>query len=300
MSYILGNKYRKKNDTLSNLIYISYRYGFTPIPNSIYVSDIGWGCTLRNGQMLLANVFLKHLLPKWSYKKSYPKNYYNIISHFRDSPSNIFSIHKFIEKYPKFDKKAGDWIGPYTLAMLISEFKDTILNLYNITYICESSGIIDMSKYNNDNTNYLISIPVRLGLDYIDKSYYSNIIHLTKLNGFMGLIGGQLNKSYYFIGSHCNKLIYLDPHKSISYHLVDKDISIFQPSEIKYLNIDELSPTFTIFFYLTSDIHVKEFENINNTLPNPKYPLFDFGVSPEINNLTYDEDSQLDDWNVVS
>ena len=299
MSYIFGNKYRKKTkEIMSSLIYISYRYGFTPISNSIYISDVGWGCTLRNGQMLLGNVFLKTLLPKWIYKNGYPKNYYNIISHFRDSPSNLFSIHNFIDKYHKFGKKAGDWIGPYTLAMLILEFKDTIQNLYNINYICESSGIIDMSKYITD-TNYLISIPVRLGLDYIEKNYYSNIIYLTKHNAFMGIIGGQSNRSYYFVGSHCNKLIYLDPHKSISYNLVDIDTSIYQTNEIKYLSIDNLSPTFTIFFNFNTEMHINTFKNINNTLPNPDYPLFDFGESPEIKQLTYNKDSQLDDWNVV-
>ena len=50
----------------------------------------------------------------------------------REAQSRGLKIKPDRDKYSLFDKKAGDWIGPYTVANLISEFKTTILNLYNI------------------------------------------------------------------------------------------------------------------------------------------------------------------------
>ena len=298
--YIFGKNYKKNdvNEIINSLVYIGYRYGFSKLNNSLYVSDIGWGCTLRNGQMLLANVFLKHLLPNWKYKNHIPKKYYNIISNFRDNQSNIFSIHNLVDKYSLFDKKAGDWIGPYTVANLISEFKTTILNLYNIQYVCETSGIFDVTDYNILDNTYLITIPVRLGVEFITPEYYSNIRFLTKCESFMGIIGGNNNKSFYFIGSSGNKLIYLDPHTSTSYDSLENDISLYRAKTEQYLDIKDLSPTFTICFYINSETKLNEISNINNNIPNKKYPIFEIGNKTNIKQLECEIDDDTD-WNII-
>ncbi|MES1916492.1 MAG: hypothetical protein MHM6MM_008300 [Cercozoa sp. M6MM] len=45
-------------------IWMSYRKGFPPLPNSTLTTDRGWGCMLRTAQMMLANAFL---MVEWLY-----------------------------------------------------------------------------------------------------------------------------------------------------------------------------------------------------------------------------------------
>ena len=69
--YLLGETYRGKGEEadaealaqlicdLRSRIWLTYRQGFAPIEGSSLTSDAGWGCMLRTGQMMLAQVMLR-------------------------------------------------------------------------------------------------------------------------------------------------------------------------------------------------------------------------------------------------
>lgn len=48
--------------SFSSLFWFSYRNRFPVLPNSTLSSDMGWGCMIRTGQMMLANAILKLVL----------------------------------------------------------------------------------------------------------------------------------------------------------------------------------------------------------------------------------------------
>ena len=126
--YILGLQYPQEQIAFltQQLVYISYRVGFPEFQDSVVNTDIGWGCTLRSGQMLLANTFLRSVDDNLMYKsKGIPKYYYQLISLFRDDPIHLFSIQRLLQFYPVYEKRIGDWIGPYQLADLLNYFSPT-------------------------------------------------------------------------------------------------------------------------------------------------------------------------------
>ncbi|OTF83828.1 cysteine protease ATG4B-like protein, partial [Euroglyphus maynei] len=115
--YILGKKYSSlyelneiRSDVGSN-IWMTYRRNFTPIGDTNFTSDSGWGCMLRCGQMVLARAFINLYLGRdwrWNYTnlesiKQLLKDdeelkkyliYKNILKMFADQKTSPYSIHQ--------------------------------------------------------------------------------------------------------------------------------------------------------------------------------------------------------------
>lgn len=58
----------------------------------------------------------------------------------------------------------------------------------------------------------LILIPLRLGAESINSLYIPVLKNILSMRTCVGIIGGKPKHSLYFVGWHCECLIYLDPH----------------------------------------------------------------------------------------
>ncbi|TPX53176.1 hypothetical protein SeMB42_g00952 [Synchytrium endobioticum] len=235
-------------DDFGSRPWITYRHSFPPIQPSSYTSDIGWGCMLRSGQMMLANALVCHYLGRgWrrsqairdknaisSNTNSSWATYVRILSWFADSNTSPYSIHRIALMGRQFDKEIGQWFGPSTISqvlkVLVQHHKETNLSLHvandGTMYKSDLASIWNSSKgsadtstsptSNTDDTNtsngVLILIPLRLGVDQLNPVYYSALQECFEIPQCVGIAGGKPNHSLFFLGIEGDQLIFLDPH----------------------------------------------------------------------------------------
>ncbi|NXA57629.1 ATG4D protease, partial [Nothocercus julius] len=135
-----GEAERFRRDFGSRL-WLTYRRGFPALPGSRWSTDCGWGCTLRSGQMLLAQGLLLHRLGRdWSWARAAEpeaarsasprrrsgsseadteRRHRSVVACFADHPRAPLGIHRLVELGRGAGKRAGDWYGPCAVAHIL-------------------------------------------------------------------------------------------------------------------------------------------------------------------------------------
>ncbi|VDN00921.1 unnamed protein product [Thelazia callipaeda] len=127
--YLLGRKYASRKDmeqikeSMSSLLWFTYRKNFQPIGGTGPTTDQGWGCMLRCGQMLLAQALIvRHLNYSWFWNRNMKSTeYMRILRMFQDKKSCLFSIHQIAHMGVSEGKQIGEWFGPNTVAQVLKK-----------------------------------------------------------------------------------------------------------------------------------------------------------------------------------
>ncbi|KAJ2393191.1 hypothetical protein H4S02_000365 [Coemansia sp. RSA 2611] len=208
--------------------YFTYRKGFPTITPSFYTSDMGWGCTYRTCQMLLAESFARVLLGRfWDPFRLNPSErarHTRIIEWFHDADlaQAFYSIHRMARTATEMDKRIGDWLGPsiaaHVMKRLSIKHPQCPLTIHvaidQTVYASEvrKQALDESAESPGSWRPLLLLVPVRLGLSRLNLGYIPKIKTLFQIPQSVGLVGGKPSRSFYFIGRQGDSLFYLDPH----------------------------------------------------------------------------------------
>eukprot|EP00466_Bigelowiella_natans_P008472 jgi/Bigna1/54463/estExt_Genewise1Plus.C_350009 len=99
----------------------------------------------------------------------------------------------------------------------------------------------------------VIVVPVRLGVEVVNKNYMNGLIKCLKLPQSLGFVGGRPRSSLYFVGFQGSRLLYLDPHTVQKVPPFQTDLrrvsSSFHCAKLRTMKLDELDPSLALGFY---------------------------------------------------
>jgi cysteine protease ATG4 len=282
----------QENLKMNQIYYFSYRYNFpVPLSNSA-TNDIGWGCMVRTGQMMLCETFSKI--------QSIKSNVKCIPELFLDVPSAPFSIHNITTYGAKYNVPVGEQFQDTELSLALQDLvNNSLLNTY-INIITIRERIIYKDQANailNNNKHCLLLIPVMLGLENVNTIYHSQIIKFLQHNTSVGLIGGIQKKSLYLTNVKDNKIQYLDPHmiKSALLQIENDNQTTRISSEME---LTDLNSSMILCFLIKSK---EQFDEWNENILDPSIsdmPIFCFADTEKKYNAVNTVDID-DEWTCI-
>lgn len=212
-------------DDIGSRLWLSYREGFTMIPGSKYTSDVGWGCMIRSGQMLLAQALLMNTVGRgFRLNQGSDQQYDALVKLFYDTTAtdSPFSLHNLLRIGERYGVKPGTWLGPSIVCTAMSRALNELTPhpVYGalVAYVAldclvsKSEIMRVITAGGHDFRAVLILIPLRLGVERLNPLYIPSLQNIFSYQECVGLIGGKSGHSMYFLGFQGNEMIGLDPH----------------------------------------------------------------------------------------
>jgi len=265
-----------------SLYWFTYRKDMPPISPSNYTTDMGWGCMLRSGQMILAEALNMHLLGKKPSDNKIADVHSKILRMFEDDPNSHYSIHKIAQLGTKYGKKIGEWFGPSTICQVLG----ALLSYYSpenlATYVSNDSvlyldEIRDVCQHGTNWKSVFIVVPLRLGLDSINEIYIPSIKKVFHIPQSLGIIGGKPRSAMYFVGYQDYSLFYLDPHTVQPTVSVKEDqfaAESFHCTVPQKMLLSSIDPSMALGFYCRDKADFDDFWQSAFQLSQNETPLF--------------------------
>ena len=315
------------------IIWVSYRSHFRPMlnakKNKQYTSDVGWGCALRVGQMLLLNTLKFHF--------NLHSAYYELIKTIEENLiSAPYSIHNIIQlggqgKYP------GEWFSPIEICASLQKllkmspckrfqmvmcmdsmiYKDEIYALACDTDIEFTQAVCKCNKNNKKictrcnlpkvslewKNGILILIPLMLGRKKLDPRYFELLKLMLSIRYSVGIIGEKPNSAMYIVGFHRNHAIVLDPHHvkkaCSSFEDFKERIGEYFSHELITIKFKDLGSSMSVGFYIRNSAEFNDFEQVlngNNDIVGNIISIKEKTINYDADGIKNDgDDADLDD-----
>ena len=110
-----------------------------------------------------------------------------------DENVSPFGIHSIAKTGHSYRRKPGDWYGPQAICNVLHEINKTIKPLPNFSMVVCNDGNVFLDKIekkiNKDESVYVV-IPVRLGLNRVEKEYLECLKQIFNFESNCGIAGG--------------------------------------------------------------------------------------------------------------
>lgn len=308
IAHMLGQQYDLSSQAadffreFTGLIWFSYRSGMPDI-----VTDAGWGCMIRCGQMMLAEAMKRALVEQGRDMRATSERR-ELIKLFLDKPEAPYSIHNITSKGSALvGKGVKDWFGPNAIAQviraLVAEDPDRIINAHVAMDGCVC--LQDLRAYADDWRPLLLLIPLRLGLAEMNESYVDQLQALFKHAHTVGAVGGKPNSAYYFVGARGDETIYLDPH--ILQQVVPLEDELFNLksysfSKTRSMNLAGADPSICVGFMFPTleemEMSLQEFKEGNSSSKVSLFAVVEKNISLSddlVNALAFDDEEEDDE-----
>ncbi|KAK9804481.1 hypothetical protein WJX73_007788 [Symbiochloris irregularis] len=281
--WLLGNKYENAEQGGQHLsqevwsaimsdwfsrVWITYREGFPAIQGTC-TSDVGWGCTLRTGQMMLAQALLQHLVGRrWRrpLDNVCPTEVAQILHWFLDDPApqHAFSIHSLCAAGQGRGITVGQWLGPSTcchaLHALVSKTKPGGLCTHIVSSpgggapVLYSSRVADLLLLDpsepGSSKGLLLFVPLVLGTGKtLNARYIPQLQQVLQWQQSAGIVGGRPGSSLYFVGCQDQNVLFLDPHTLQQVVTQDSELGTYFCDQLRCMPLANMDPSLALGFY---------------------------------------------------
>ena len=177
----------------------------------------------------------------------------------------IFYIDNIVKECFEEHKKLKELDGFELVCLGNNEFYDIINNnIENDEYMFNDK----LYKFKN---KFIIFISVRHGLYSLDEEMHNEVLDIFDIDTNIGFIGGKNTRAFYFIGKCGKNIIFLDPHYvqdtiPLNKFGTSSVQETYIPNDIFYMQINELSPSFTIGFAIKDMKNFKKLMKKLNSL----------------------------------
>lgn len=272
--------------------WFTYREGFPAIGSKAFVSDVGWGCMLRCGQMLISQTLFNHLLGRdFRYHAQDPprSDHRKILAMFHDSPSQEecpFSVHNLLRQCSVDGVVPGRWLGPSMVCRAVCRsineethrFSPSLVAYLGLDCIVSKLDIVEtMGTSGKQWCPVLILVPLRLGLKEFNIAYAKALKSVLSSKLCVGILGGKPRHSVFFIGYEGDDLIGLDPHAC---RLADdprrpgSSLKSYHCSTPRKIPLSTIDPSLALGFYCEKEEDLEHFYELALNEWGGPHPLF--------------------------
>jgi cysteine protease ATG4 len=234
----LKSVYKQAKKEVKEILWVTYRKDFGPYPPSGLVTDAGWGCTLRVGQMIFLNALRRFfdLGPEEAHHlallvednmESAPFRLKNIVKVSSKDLGQWFSpcevSHCFVDLLKTFPIPGFQSIVCMDQMICIdqvvamasgADFEEVRMFCcclkQDFESVCDDCGkVFKNFKWKNA---VLMFLPMMLGMKVIQKEYVKVFKFFMKNEFSVGVIGGKPQSALYLVGIKGDHVFVLDPH----------------------------------------------------------------------------------------